>query len=211
MKITESNIKLYLNTPPRTGSHFLLFNMITDLNIDQKLVLKTHTTKYFVDNKTITITRDPKECIVSLCSMLRTTRNYPIDFPLNSILESDISNTSYKSASIVEQIKYYKDFYIKSQQSINTILPFTFEQVTENKDLCNETISKYFNIQYRDLPKKYVYEGRKNVLLTSKDTGNYKAISDNISEFDQNFDSLYKEYYKLISLVKIRQKEIGMI
>jgi hypothetical protein len=209
--LDKENIKIYLNTPPRTGSHFLLFNIITNLDIDQTSIAKTHTTKYFIKQKTITILRDPKECIISLLSMLRTNRNYPVSFPINKIMEDDASNTSYKSASIIEQIKYYKDFYIKCQESIKDIVPFTFEQVTNSQESCNKVISEYFNIDYRKYPKKYIFDGRKNVLLTSKNAKNYEEINKNISIFDNDFFHIYTEYHKLLSLIEIRQKDLGMI
>jgi hypothetical protein len=196
----------YINAYPRSGSKFFQTALLNYFNLDQNYnyMKKTETNHqlnlFFDKNKIIiTIIRNPKDCIVSACSM---------SYELGMISEYEIDG--YLDREILNWTRYMDN----TMFNLSKLYPFMFDQVVDNVGLCLDKIAITFSLNRNNVDSKTVYELYKTFYSgmkeSSKNSKKYNMILEkyekiNNSEKD-NLDVAYKEYKHKVSS---RQESLG--
>jgi hypothetical protein len=188
----------YINAYPRSGSKFFQTALLIyfDLGQDSDYISRVetdHEVELFADkSKTvITIIRNPKDSIVSTCS---------INYELGMIKEDEID--TFLDYSVSNWTRYMDQVMV----SINRIYPFMFNQVTENVVSCLDKIASTFTLNKNNISNEIVYELYttlySGVRATSTNSQKYNTILEKYEKLNNpqkdSLNAAYKEYEKKV-------------
>ncbi len=180
---------LFVKSYARSASNFIIYNtaqIVTNINIHKKSWQELD--KDIYNSVTVSILRDPRDAIISDISMSIFDMQYDID----QVIKLDYQKS----------IDSFKEYIALLNKNINRIIPFTFEQITENS---KETFKIFlqecgyhedFNfpnakIKQKNLNNKLMNK-RQIFLPSSKNLEIYSKISNYIN--NDIFNSVSDEY-----------------
>jgi hypothetical protein len=183
---------LFVKSYARSASNFIIYNtaqVAPSINIHKRSWRELD--KNTNDSVTVSILRDPKDAIISDISMSVFDMQYNID---------QIVKLDYQIS-----IDSFKEYMVLLNKNINNIVPFTFEQITENpKETFKIFLQKCGHNQDFDFPNVKIKEkvlnnelmNKKQIFLpSSKNLETYTKISNYISS-NNIFKSVVNDYNK---------------
>ena len=184
------NKDLFVKSYARSASNFIIYNtaqIAPNINIYKRSWRELD--KDTNNSVTVSILRDPKDAIISDISMSVFDMQYNID---------EIVKLDYQKS-----IDSFKEYMASLNKNINNLIPFTFEQITENsKETFKIFLQKCGHHQDFDFPNVKIKQkilnnelmNKQQIFLpSSKNLDTYVKISNYINN-NNIFKSVVDEY-----------------
>ncbi len=201
----KNKTKLVIDSAPKTGARFLKNEIISSLSLkDNEIFAISDSSKEFESKfKKITILRDPKDSIISICTSIRFFGNFLLKTEIDAKDVLGKSIWQVKMANPKTHFEFYKNFYKKVNKNFDHLTVVDFNELTNNTDNVIKNISKIYDIPYRN--KKIEYEMFNDFdsgfLLSSKITSHYEIVKNDINKFEKELSKIYKEYNKCLEKI----------
>jgi hypothetical protein len=193
--------KLFVRSYARSASNFIVYNtgsIVPGMNIYKSPWWELG--KNIDNSVTVSVLRNPKDAIVSDISMSIFDMGYNMD----QLVQLDYQRS----------INTFREYVNLLNKNINNIIPFTFEQVTENPEKTFKVFLqecgyyKEFKFPYTKIEQKTLNNemmNKKQVFLpSSKHLKIYQEMSNYIDNSDI-FKTILDEYDECKSHIYIRQ------
>lgn len=198
-----------IQSAPRSANTYLLYNLKDiDYRLEVRKTTKVHDFTFpNPDSVFVSILRNPYDAAISNATM-----------SLNGTSET-LTGGHFQSL-IVNIIKEFDLFLDYLEKNINSIIPFTFEQIENNPEKVIDFILKetgyneeykFNNIVPEDKDITLIYENtviQRKFLSTSKSIGLYDVLKNNTEV--TNFDLINEKYQNTLAIVKKRQKQLNI-
>jgi len=194
----KNKTKLVIHSAPKTGARFLKNEIESSLNLKDNEVFAIHDSSREFESKfkKITILRDPKDSIVSICTSIRFFGNFLLKTEIDAKDVVGKSVWQIKMANPKTHFELYKNFYKNVNKNFDSLTVIDFNKLVNNTDDVIKNISEIYNIPYRN--KKITYEMFNDFdngfLLSSKITSHYEIVKNDINKFEKELSEIYKEY-----------------
>ena len=202
MNQLNKKTKIIINTPPRTGSHFLLKQLLLNFKIKDTEIYKTHEPELFKKQyKQISILRDPTDSLISVCAMYRFFERIPLDTKLNQDAILNKNKHQVQMVSLSTHIEYLYDFLIELYDNFDNLLIFKFDNLINNTTDVLKTISNKYDIPMKEninISDDIFDNFDSKFLKTSKNIKHYSVIKDNINKHTEEIKKVYEIYNKCI-------------
>jgi hypothetical protein len=206
--LLNKKTELVINSQPRSGSNFLINEILGTLSIKDDRIYHTHDAELFNDKRynQVAIIRDPAESLISLCAMFRFFEKIPLTADIDAKDVPGIHRFQVAKSNISIQINFLKDFLNNLNNNFDSVLTFTFEEVTTNTDHVIKLISDKYNINFKNKTNKNTdfYDNlQRQFLKSSKDLKHYEVLKNNIYKHQKEIDELYNIYNECLRKIKI--------
>lgn len=185
---------IIINCFARSSLTFTRQSILKGLKIDDKDLIKTHEASSFSDvNNQITIIRKPEGCIISDSAMQK--RN--INFTEHSMI-----------LGMKAKARTYIDYHTTMLKHLDHILPFTFEQTTQNIDNVIRAVSNHYDIPFAASDKEITnyLRSRSEFLVSSKEANSYEYI-ETIARHNQEIFGQANAFYSEVLLPSVLQRQ----
>ncbi len=147
----SNNIRLIINSSPRSGQAWLEFLITNSLNFnprtDNNILIRTHLPLMlyakFDDIFQTIILRNPLDIIPSIVT--KTMGGFGSNIVSGVSMPHEANHLPDLKTLILDQIEIYHNYTQGIIKNINTIIPFTFEQVTQDIEFIMTTLLKITN------------------------------------------------------------------
>jgi hypothetical protein len=206
--LLSKKTKLVINSQPRSGSNFLINEILGTLSIKDIEIYHTHTPELFKDRRynQVAIVRDPIESLISLCAMFRFFEKIPLTADIDATDIPGIHRFQVEKTNINIQINFLKNFLNNLNDNFENILTFTFEDVTKNTENVIKKISNKYEINFKNkinLDNEFYDNINRNFLKSSKNLKHYEILKNNIHMHKEEIDDLYTIYNECLRKIKI--------
>lgn len=201
----KNKTKLVIDSAPKTGARFLKNEIISSLVLkDNEIFAISDSSKELESKfKKITILRDPKDSIISICTSIRFFGNFLLKTEIDAKDVLGKSIWQIEMANPKTHFEFYKNFYKKVNKNFDHLTVISFNELINNTDNVIKNISEIYDIPYRN--KKIEYEMfndfNDGFLLSSKITSHYEIVKNNINKFEKELSKIYKEYNKCLEKI----------
>jgi hypothetical protein len=205
--LLNKKTRLVINSQPRSGSNFLINEILGTLSIKDIHIYHTHNPELF-KNKSysqVAIVRDPIESLMSLCAMFRFFEKIPLTADINAKDVPGIHRFQVEKSNITIQINFLKDFLNNLNSNFDSILTFTFEDVTKNTEYVIKKISSTYNIDFKNkisTNNDFYDDMKRQFLKSSKNLKHYEVLKNNIHKHKKEIDELYDIYNECLRKIK---------
>lgn len=193
--------QLFVRSYARSASNFIIYNVAS---ICPKIVMHKspwwEMDKKTTNSVTVAVLRNPKDAIVSDIAM--------------SIKENNLKAEDVNLINYDHSINSFKNYIKILMENIYDVVPFTFEQITENPEKsfsvflnsCGYTDDFYFpNIQIKEKQTINELMNKKQMFLpSSKSLNIYNSIEEYVNN-NKILDDLDDDYKKCMYAIYMRQ------
>lgn len=148
----SNNIRLIINSSPRSGQAWLEFLILNSLSFNHRsdknnILIRTHVPLMlyakFDDIFQTIILRNPIDIIPSIVT--KTMGGFGSNIVSGVSMPHEANHLPDLKRLILDQIEIYHNYTEGIIKNINDIIPFTFEQVTQDIEFTIKTLQKIIN------------------------------------------------------------------
>jgi hypothetical protein len=204
----QNKIKIMINTQPRSGSRFLVNEMIKNLKLKDNQIYSTSAIELFEkpynQYKQINILRNPEDSIISWCAQNRFFNKPQPDVVFSNKEIKNHKDFRLDRNNVLHCINLFENFYKYLIKNHNNLFFIKYDQLIKETDLVIHQISKEYKIELRNqkLNNFILYDSfSTNFLKTSKNIQEYNMVKNDIIKYKDKIKELYKIHMELHSYV----------
>jgi len=204
--INQDKTKIIINTQPRSGSRFLVSELIRSLKIKDNHIYATSAIELFEKQyskyKQINILRDPKDSIISWCAQTRFFTMSPKNTIFSNIEIKDHKSFHLDRNNVLHCINLFENFYECLIDNHKKMFFINFNELIQKTDLVINKIVEEYKLEPRDekINNFFVFDSfSTGFLKTSKNIEQYDLVKKDIEQYEDKVKKLQEIYIYLTS------------